>query len=197
MISHIHRHHFSSFCKITAPSPRYQFHHRIKKKLNKKIMTCVLPFQKHPPPHVFRRGRVCLVFLISVLNTIEQSLFVHMARLIILSDVFKACLTKIQWYNWPGLRLTITISIRQFHILSSTRPRTHRLYIKKKVIFAKQTENISLRLHVRVARLRSGCCGVICYGMRIMWLSTGVSSQGQTKQGNIIERRTGFELLRW
>ncbi len=156
-------------------------------------MTCVLLFQKPPPPpthtHTFLKGcRGCLVFLISVLNTIEQGLFVHMARLIILSGVFKACLTKIQWYNWAGLRLTITISIRQFHILpSAAATHARHLYIKKKVIFARHT----LRLHTRA----SARC-VICYGPRIMWLSRGVSSQGQAKQGNIIERRTGFELLR-
>lgn len=155
-------------------------------------MTCVLLFQK-PPPHTFSKGcRGCLVFLISVLNTIEQGLFVHMARLIILSGIFKACLTKIQWYNWAGLRLTITINIRQFHILPSAAATYVPPLHKKESHFC---QTYSPFTHTRLC---SGCCSVICYGPRIMWLSRGFSSQGHAKQGNIIERRTGFELLhRW
>lgn len=125
-----------------------------------------------------------------------------MARLIILSGIFKACLTKIQWYNWAGLRLTITISIRQFHILPTTRSHTRATFTSKRKSFLPNRRRILLavythtRLLVHVALLCSGCCGVICYGTRIMWLSRGVSSQGQAKQGNIIEWHTRFELLR-
>ncbi len=113
-----------------------------------------------------------------------------MARLIILSGIFKACLTKIQWYNWAGLRLTITISIRQFHILPSAAATHAPPLHQKKVIFAKTYSPFT---HTRLC---SGCCGVICYGPRIMWLSRGFFlSRGQAKQGNIIEWRTGFETL--
>ncbi len=135
---------FHHSAKSRLPPPWYQFHLRIKKKAKQKDNDLCLAISKATPPpthtHFLKGCRGCLVFLISVLNTIEQGLFVHMARLIILSGVFKACLTKIQWYNWAGLRLTITISIRQFHILpSAAATHARHLYIKKKVIFARHT----------------------------------------------------------
>lgn len=64
--------------------------------------------------------------------------FVHMVRLIMLSATLRGCLTKIHWYNGLARRLAITITGRQFQILSSPhngKP-SAALFIKEEVIFA-------------------------------------------------------------
>lgn len=79
-----------SFC-CCAVDPGINF--RWKCCRNKKVMPLPALFQK-----VFKWKKVFSIFN-KHLQYYWVGFFVHITRLIMLSDTFKACLTKIQWYN--------------------------------------------------------------------------------------------------